>query len=527
MSVQLRSKILNRFQIAGFTLRSDASRFLLESLSPLDEERREAWLRRLLGWLQAQRLDGPFLGKEELLGCIRDCQRADGDGTDTRLLVADAFALEPLTYCQERRKFVPRQAAGHSGAPRLFGDAGAKAFFFCERYQLVLEKTARHQCFSSRRSLPGGAGGFDLRPIEHLLGTTGSRVVVLGMLCQLEEGKYFLEDTTGSVQLDTSSTRFTGDLFVENSFVLAEGRYDDMIFRVDAMGLPPIEPAVETLKYMGGASIFDRFPEKVRTQLDLSQVPDNALLVLLSDVWLDQPKVLSRLRVLFAGFAQGPPACFVLAGNFLSHSAGLQRDRLLLREGFRALADMLAEFPLLVKHSRFIFVPGPKDPGLSNVLPRPGLPRQVTEPLREGGSSLSDRCHWASNPCRLLYCGRQVVLWRQDGLAKACRHAVHRPWGKAGIDLAQMYTRSLAANAHLSPLSPTVTPVFWEWDFALWLHPLPDAVVCLDACDSFTVEHAGCVFFNPGPFPKTDYGFRVYYPASKKVEDSQIGSSAE
>ncbi|XP_077485756.1 DNA polymerase epsilon subunit 2 isoform X3 [Amblyomma americanum] len=441
MSVQLRSKILNRFQIAGFTLRS-----------------------------------------------------------------------------QERHKFVPRQAAGHSGAPRLFGDAGAKAFFFRERYRLVLEKTSRHQCFSSRRCLPGSTGGFDLQPIEHLLGTTGERVVVLGLLCQLEEGKYFLEDMTGFVQLDTSGTKFTADLFVENSFVLAEGRCDDAVFRVDAMGLPPIEPATETLKYMGGTSIFDQFPEKVRTQLELSQVPDNALLVLLSDVWLDQPKVLSRLRVLFAGFAQGPPACFVLAGNFLSHSTGLQRDRMLLREGFRALADMLADFPLLVKHSQFIFVPGPKDPGISNVLPRPGLPCQVTEPL---GASLSDRCHWASNPCRLLYCGRQVVLWRQDGLAKACRHSVHRPWDK---DMAQMYTRCLAANGHLSPLSLAVTPVFWEWDFALWLHPLPDAVACLDTCDAFTVEHAGCIFFNPGPFAKTDYGFRVYYPASKKVEDSQIGS---
>ncbi|XP_077485755.1 DNA polymerase epsilon subunit 2 isoform X2 [Amblyomma americanum] len=248
MSVQLRSKILNRFQIAGFTLRSDASRFLLESLIPLEEERQEAWLRRLLSWLQAQRLDGgPFLGKEDLLGCIRNCERATDDGTDTRLLVADAFALQALTYCQERHKFVPRQAAGHSGAPRLFGDAGAKAFFFRERYRLVLEKTSRHQCFSSRRCLPGSTGGFDLQPIEHLLGTTGERVVVLGLLCQLEEGKYFLEDMTGFVQLDTSGTKFTADLFVENSFVLAEGRCDDAVFRVDAMGLPPIEPATETL----------------------------------------------------------------------------------------------------------------------------------------------------------------------------------------------------------------------------------------------------------------------------------------
>lgn len=244
MSIKLRSKILKSFQIRGFTLRSEASKFLVESLEPLEEERQDLWLRRVLGWLESQRLEGPFLTKDQLLGCIREFQQADSDGTDTRLLVADAFALVPLTYCQERRKFVPRKMAGHPTSPRLFGDAGAKAFFFRERYQLVLQKTARHQCFSSR--LPGAAG-FDLRPVEHLLGTRGDTVVVLGMICQLEEGKYFLEDPTGSVRIDTSGTKFTSDLFLENSFVLAEGRYDDAVFQVDAMGLPPIEAASESL----------------------------------------------------------------------------------------------------------------------------------------------------------------------------------------------------------------------------------------------------------------------------------------
>ncbi|KAH9382081.1 hypothetical protein HPB48_012080 [Haemaphysalis longicornis] len=223
---------------------ADASKFLVESMEPLEEERQDVWLRRVLGWLESQRLEGPFLTKDQLLSCIREFQQADSDGTDSRLLLADAFSLVPLTYCQERRKFVPRKMAGHPLSPRLFGDAGAKAFFFRERYQLVLQKTARHQCFSSR--LPGAAG-FDLRPVEHLLGTRGDTVVVLGMICQLEEGKYFLEDPTGSVRIDTSGTKFTSDLFLENSFVLAEGRYDDAVFQVDAMGLPPIEVASESL----------------------------------------------------------------------------------------------------------------------------------------------------------------------------------------------------------------------------------------------------------------------------------------
>ncbi|KAH8022064.1 hypothetical protein HPB51_021516 [Rhipicephalus microplus] len=98
MSGKVRSKIIKSFQIRGFTLRSEASKFLLEALTPLDEDRQDLWLKRLLDLLQVQRIDGPFLTKDDILGCIREFERSDSDGTDVRLLVADAFALAPLTY---------------------------------------------------------------------------------------------------------------------------------------------------------------------------------------------------------------------------------------------------------------------------------------------------------------------------------------------------------------------------------------------------------------------------------------------
>ena len=41
-----------------------------------------------------------------------------------------------------------------------------------------------------------------------------------------------------------------------------------------------------------------------------------------------------------------------------------------LSESLRILATMLSEFPNLMEASRFIFVPGPKDPGPGHILPR-------------------------------------------------------------------------------------------------------------------------------------------------------------
>jgi DNA polymerase epsilon subunit 2 len=47
---------------------------------------------------------------------------------------------------------------------------------------------------------------FKLHPIEFLLSSSGkvTEAVVLGLLTQLREGRYYLEDPTGIMQLDLS-----------------------------------------------------------------------------------------------------------------------------------------------------------------------------------------------------------------------------------------------------------------------------------------------------------------------------------
>ena len=64
----------------------------------------------------------------------------------------------------------------------------------------------------------------------------------------------------------------------------------------------------------------------------------------------------------------------------------------------------------LQEESRFVFVPGPGDPGPSSVLPRPALPSFVTSDLRQ----LLPSAIFASNPCRLRLYTQQVGLFRND-----------------------------------------------------------------------------------------------------------------
>ncbi|MCV4656212.1 hypothetical protein OFM13_33265, partial [Escherichia coli] len=71
-------------------------------------------------------------------------------------------------------------------------------------------------------------------------------VIVLGMITQLKEGKFFLEDPTGTVQLDLSKAQFHSGLYTEACFVLAEGCFEDQVFHANAFGFPPTEPSSTT-----------------------------------------------------------------------------------------------------------------------------------------------------------------------------------------------------------------------------------------------------------------------------------------
>ena len=57
----------------------------------------------------------------------------------------------------------------------------------------------------------------------------------------IKHGVYSIEDTTGSLDLEMTETKFHKGLYTENCFVLVEGWYEDRVFHVVAMGHPPIE----------------------------------------------------------------------------------------------------------------------------------------------------------------------------------------------------------------------------------------------------------------------------------------------
>ena len=241
----------------------------------------------------------------------------------------------------------------------------------------------------------------------------------------------------------------------------------------------------------------------------------DAVLVFISDVFLDDQRVMEKLSTLFYGYSDAPPAAFVLLGNFSSAPFGPKRNQR-LHESFKSLGDLILKFPTLVDKSQFLFVPGPQDPGPGNVLPRPPIPSGLTADL----TSRIPGAQCCSNPLRLQFCSREIVVFREDITSKLCRNCVRFPSKTA--DMSEHLVKTLLSQAHLSPLPLHKRPIYWAHDHALRLYPLPDLVVVGDKSDPFTETAHGCTVVNSGSFLRTGFEFKVYVPASHTVEDSKI-----
>jgi len=80
------------------------------------------------------------------------------------------------------------------------------------------------------------------------------------------------------------------------------------------------------------------------------------MFVIASDVHLDRPGVLEKLRAMFEGFSSlDPLPLFVLIGDFTSKPVGHGRDGVpMLVDHFCQLANLIAEFPNIAAEGRCV-----------------------------------------------------------------------------------------------------------------------------------------------------------------------------
>ncbi|XP_063500659.1 DNA polymerase epsilon subunit 2 isoform X2 [Symphalangus syndactylus] len=564
---RLRSRALSAFKLRGLLLRGEAIKYLTEALQSISELELEDKLEKIIDAVEKQPLSSNMIERSVVEAAVQECSQSVDETIEHVFNIIGAFDIPRFVYNSERKKFLPLLMTNHP-APNLFGTARDKAEMFRERYTILHQRTHRHELFTPPviGSHPDESGSkFQLKTIETLLGSTTKigDVIVLGMITQLKEGKFFLEDPTGTVQLDLSKAQFHSGLYTEACFVLAEGWFEDQVFHVNAFGFPPTEPSSTTRAstlpvevtegkvlillrrtqalikpssplfecfwcslwcfsiwaYYGNINFFGGPSNtSVKTSAKLKQLEEenkDAMFVFLSDVWLDQVEVLEKLRIMFAGYSPAPPTCFILCGNFSSAPYGKNQVQA-LKDSLKTLADIICEYPDIHQSSRFVFVPGPEDPGFGSILPRPPLAESITNEFRQRVPFSV----FTTNPCRIQYCTQEIIVFREDLVNKMCRNCVRFP--SSNLAIPNHFVKTILSQGHLTPLPLYVCPVYWAYDYALRVYPVPDLLVIADKYDPFTMTNTECLCINPGSFPRSGFSFKVFYPSNKTVEDSKL-----
>ncbi|XP_018411759.1 PREDICTED: DNA polymerase epsilon subunit 2 [Nanorana parkeri] len=527
---RLKSKVSSAFKMHGLLLRAEASKYLLEALKSVNEVELEDVIDSIIDAVEKQPLSSNMIEKATVEAAVQECSQSCDETIEHIFNIIGAFDIPRFIYNSERKKFLPLKIANYP-EPNLFGSARDKAELFRERHTILQQRTHRHELFT-----PPVIGAhpdesrskFQLKTVENLLGSAAKmgELIVLGMITQLKEVRFFFSPSAHRAALHillptdyAAISSFHSGLYTESCFVLAEGWYEDKIFHVNAFGFPPTEPSNTTRAYYGNINFFGGpSSTSVKASVKLKQLEEeneDAMFVFVSDLWLDQVEVMEKLHVMFSGYSTAPPTCFIFCGNFSSAPYGKTQIKS-LKDSFKSLADVICEYPNIHKSSRFVFVPGPEDPGPSFILPRPPIAEHITEEFRQR----IPFSIFTTNPCRIQYCTQEMIVLREDLVNKMCRNCVRFP--SNSLDIPNHFVKTILAQGHLTPLPLFVSPVYWAYDYALRLYPLPDLVVVADKYDPFTIMNTECLTINPGSFPRSGFAFKVYYPSSKTAEDSKL-----
>nr|CAD1836352.1 unnamed protein product [Ananas comosus var. bracteatus] len=516
-----RKKVQRRFKLRGFTLKVDALEEVVSFLSRFPDAEDDA-LDLLIDEIDKESLKSSILDKEAVRRVVSLLLEAEAAvdpasaavSSRSALRVIDAFVVPRFQYDPIKKVFYER-----TGQLPIHGEAGDKADLYRDRHQLLLQRLSRDKYFS-RSSFDfemSEAESCEITPVQSLIGCAGRRWI-MGVISQLEEGQFFLEDPTAAYKI-------TSGFFVENTIIVAEGELlSNGIFQVNTCGFPPLEEREASLSLLMGLDFFGGGVLSTEETLRLSGLEKKAvndMFVVLSDVWLDNEETMEKLAVVLDGYdsVEIVPSLFILMGISALAPAIFLTMHSRISAQFKKLGEIIEARSRLKEHSRFLFIPGPDDAGPSKVLPRCALPKYLTEELQKH----IPNAIFSSNPCRIKFYTQEIVFFRQDLLYRMRRSCLIPPSTEETSDPFEHLVATITHQSHLCPLPLTVQPIIWNYDHCLRLYPTPHTIVLGDRSEQKAFKYTGITCFNPGSF-SNDNTFAAYRPCTREVELSALES---
>lgn len=160
----------------------------------------KSWLTKVVEQVLTQNLPTAQVELENIKQAIKECVKPESTlkESESVLNVIDVFTVPKVIYDLNKKKYVIQKMN-----EELFPDAKYKSLVFKERLDLLWYRTLKHATFAPSKFGKTENNKLQLVPIEYLLSKSKIKdVCVMGLLAQLKEGEYYLEDYGGSVKIN-------------------------------------------------------------------------------------------------------------------------------------------------------------------------------------------------------------------------------------------------------------------------------------------------------------------------------------
>jgi DNA polymerase epsilon subunit 2 len=371
-----------------------------------------------------------------------------------------------------------------------------------------------------------------LNSTKSILGRSTGRFTLFGMLTIIDNSIH-LQDPDGFIPLSFENCEPTEDLFTDHCMVLIHGQLDpDKLFSVEKIEFPSHEfTKPHSLPPSHPYHPSNQPPFSLsQGQIELIQEQSSDVyMIVLSDFFLDQQKVIDDFQTLLTNINQSTsafptvPLAFILCGNFISNPINSNSSSVSnYASGFSRLAQCLSKFPKICSWSHFIFIPGPDDFSISSAIPHAPLLNYLVKPLKE----TLRNTHFTTNPTKILFCKRELNIYRQDLSQQIHRNQLIQLGKDTGdrnhfsqINL----LKTISQGGHLSPIPINCQPIHPDFDHSLRLDYLPDILILPDSNTPYTIPTDYCLYGNPGSFSNGG-DFMVYFPKDNQCDLKNVNS---
>lgn len=440
--------------------------------------------------------------------------------------------------------------------PTLKSSLNNTVEMFNNRYQLILDRLSRHENFQKTTSMSSMNAttkvGNEISLVKNVVGRDGSVFILFGLLSVNSNGDFILEDGTDYIELDLSQAdKAEGCFYTAGMFIIAEGIYSASggknnkltdyiggIFHVSVLGHPPAEKRDVTFENYGNEDFQGHKLSKLwrRRLVNEERRLDNKFIILGSDCFLDDFKILDGLKKLLTELDDSPPLVLVLVGSFSSIPLTSMTHSLTqsYKNNFDSLAQIFSKCENLVRESHVVLIPGKNDPwqslyslGNSNIdyLPQRNIPKVFTTRLQR---LFKDKLTLGWNPLRIGYLSQEIVILKSELMSKMKRNDIS--FGNATTEEPEIYVpnqlkqarklvKTLLDQGNLQPFLRDMKLVDSNYDNVLRIEPLPSLLFLHDlGVGNFDVTYNGCKVVNVGKLSGSGgLNYAEYDPSERRV----------